>query len=134
MSTEQTVISTGQLEKTTPIITRQVQDGCVTASARSLFGSFDVPFETQILPLLQEYQLDPRNSENNHMLGVAVVAARLGFDVAVHIKPKFSDYTLPDSVSQRVREIHKQLLQIIDTFSKDGRILLMGGGLRPERI
>lgn len=71
--------------ETLPVnITQQLQDGCVTASARSFISNLGVSFDKVFLPKLREYSLDESNPENNHMLGVAVVAADLGLTVSIH--------------------------------------------------
>lgn len=93
--------------------TTQAQDGCVTASARSFLPHLGVNFDNGFLPQLQEFTLDPENPENNHMLGVAVVAAELGYSVRVHTSAELNrSKELPDNAPELAKRIHPQLIAL----------------------
>lgn len=105
-------------------VTKQVQDGCVTASARAFISHLGVNFETDFLPKLKEYSLDLSNPENNHMLGVAIVAAELGLDVEIHRKISLDSDVLPENAPQRAKVIHPQAVAKINELAGQGKIKL----------
>jgi hypothetical protein len=110
-------------------VTSQVPDGCVTASARAFIPHLGVNFETDFLPRLQKYSLDFKNPENNHMLGVGVVAADLGLDVEICRKNPLQGDILPDDASERAKLIHPQVVSEICTLADRGEIKLTVGEL-----
>ena len=105
-------------------VTKQVQDGCVTASSRAFVPYLGVDFETDFLPKLQEYSLDLGNPENNHMLGVAIVAAEKGLDVEIHRRISLDDDVLPENAPQRAKLIHPQVVTKINDLTHQGKIKL----------
>jgi len=110
--------------------TDQVQDGCVTASARAFLSHLGVNFDNNFLPQLQEYTLDPDNPENNHMLGVAVVAAELGFSVRVHTRDELSiSRELPANAPELAKRIHPEIIDKLYALKEEDRIELTSGSL-----
>lgn len=110
-------------------ITRQVQDGCVTASARSFISHLGVPFDSVFLPRLQEYSLDHSNPENNHMLGVAVVASELGLATTIHRAIPLEGDILPDNAPARAKLIHPKVVEQIRLLQEQGKITVDVGKL-----
>jgi hypothetical protein len=115
-------------------VTKQVQDGCVTASARSFVPHLGVDFETDFLPKLQEYSLDLGNPENNHMLGVAIVAAEKNLDVEIHRRISLEDDVLPENAPQRAKLIHPQVVAIINDLAGQGKIKLAVDELNEQTL
>jgi hypothetical protein len=106
--------------------TIQVQDGCVTASAKSFLPQLGIEFDTAFLPRLQRFQLDVDNPQNNHMLGVAVTAAEMGLSVSVNkINPELDDI-LPPDVPELAGKIHPFLCGRLRELSNIGIVELMG--------
>lgn len=110
--------------------TFQAQDGCVTASARSFLPHLGVNFDNSFLAQLQEFTLDPENPENNHMLGVAVVAAESGLSVRVHTSAELNrSKKLPNNAPALAKRIHPQLIDKLYQLEKAGRVELTSGNL-----
>lgn len=106
--------------------TKQIQDGCVTASARAVIPHLGVDFDEQFLPSLLKYQLDQKNPEYNHMLGVAVVGAELGLQVVVHkLNPRVPD-VLPPDVPEIAKRIHPKLIEKLCQLEDEKKLTLIG--------
>lgn len=104
--------------------TEQVQDGCVTASARGIIGHLGLNFETNFLPNLQDYSLDYQNPENNHMLGVAVVAVKLGYSVIVHSSQPIQSKRFLNNVPVRAKKVHLKAIKDILLLEQENKIVL----------
>lgn len=109
--------------------TQQVQDGCVTASARSFIPHLGIDFENVFLPKLQKYSLDSANGENNHMLGVAAVAAQMGLQVGIHKAEPLLGDILPDSVPESTRMMHKMVTEYCAKLANEGNLISTTGNL-----
>lgn len=107
----------------------QVQDGCVTASARGILGGLDVAFDQDFLPELKRYSLSDVNPENNHMLGVAVVAAERGLGVTVHTQHDLTAAVLPSNVPTKAGEVHPRVVRDLNRLNDQGTLSLETGRL-----
>lgn len=99
-----------------------MQDGCVTASARAIIPHLGINFEEEFLPRLREFSLDQNNPENNHMLGIAIVAADMGYSTEIHQVTPLE--LLPENAPASAKNMHSNVLEQIFELANQGRITL----------
>jgi len=89
---------------------------------------------TFFLPKLREYSLDTSNPENNHMLGVAVVAAESGLAVSIHRSAPLEDDVLPDNAPARAKFIHPAVVKRLGELRDEGKVKLSISQLTQEQM
>ena len=109
----------------TPTI-QSVKDGCVTASIRGVIPHLGIDFDKVFLPQLQGYSMN-NNPEDNHMLGIASVGARINLNVAVHTTEPLSINMEASALPSKAEGVHPRVVKEIVELAAQNKIGLSSG-------